>query len=42
MSECEHVFLSARQILANQRNWLLYDIIDANEYLPAWRRVELF
>ena len=41
-TECDHVFSSAGQLLIKQRNRLLDDIVEANEWLLAWRRAELF
>ena len=41
-AECERVFSSAGQLLTTQRNRLLDDIVEANEYLLAWTRTELF
>ena len=41
-TECERFFSSAGQLLTKQLNWLLDDIVEANEFLLAWRSAELF
>ena len=35
LAECERVFSLAGQLLTKQRNWLLDDIVEANECLLA-------
>ncbi len=39
-AEGERVFSSAGQLLTQQRNWLLDEIVETNEWLLLWRRAE--
>ena len=41
-TECERVFSSCDLLLKPRRNRLLDDIVEANEYLCAWKQQDLF
>lgn len=41
-AEFERIFSLAGQLLTKQRNRLFDNIVEANECVLAWRRVDLF